>query len=119
MKDKHHLLFLSLLTISGCTNLQVDCEGLTIDELKTEYIVIVKQLPIQKGRHYFIVEETDQYTNVDKTIIDPGRRWIQYKKNIEIGNTLIKRRGELTAYIHKKEQTLVFLWKCGGNEYQD
>lgn len=80
MKDKHHLLFLSFLTISGCTNLQVDCERLTSDELKTSCIVIVKQLPIQKGRHYFIVEGTDPYTNVDKTIIDPGRRWSQYKK---------------------------------------
>ncbi|MCA4806539.1 hypothetical protein [Myroides odoratimimus] len=26
---------------------------------------------------------------------------------------MIKRTGELTAYIHKKGQTLIFQWKCG------
>lgn len=119
MKDKHHLLFLSLLTISGCNGLQPDCNELTQTELTNECVVVVSENVSRETSNYFIVKGFDPYTNVDKTIIDPGRRWIQYKKNIEIGDTLIKRTGELTAYIHKKGKTLVFPWKCGGREYQD
>lgn len=119
MKCRYCFLFIGLLIISGCNNLQSNCTALTKTELTNECVIVVSENVSRGSSNYFIVNGFDPYTNVDKKIVDPGRRWIQYKKDIQVGDTLIKRRGELTAYIHKKGITLVFPWKCGGKEYQD
>lgn len=117
---KYLVVLLSVgFMFSSCNNLRPDCEALTKSELQMECIVIASELPTQKSSNYFVLKGTNIYTNSKKTIIDPGRKWSQYKKHIEIGDTLIKRRGELTAYIHKRGEVLVFPWKCGGEVYND
>ena len=41
----------------------------------------------------------------------------QYKNEIEIGDTIIKRKGELTFNIHKKDTIISHEWECEGKTY--
>ncbi|HLV52091.1 MAG TPA: hypothetical protein VKY44_09070 [Flavobacterium sp.] len=43
------------------------------------------------------------------------RRFINY---MEVGDTIIKREGELILYIHKKDTTMIFKPECEGQVYE-
>jgi len=47
-----------------------------------------------------------------------GRWYRNYRSYMEVGDTIIKRKGELTMYIHKKDTTLIFKWECEGKIYE-
>jgi hypothetical protein len=44
--------------------------------------------------------------------------WATYKKHIKIGDTIIKRNGELVFSIHKKDTVLSFNFECEGKVYK-
>ena len=45
-------------------------------------------------------------------------RWYrQFIDSMSIGDTIIKKKGELTLYIHKKDTILSFDWECEGKIY--
>jgi hypothetical protein len=44
--------------------------------------------------------------------------WTTYKEHIEIGDTIIKRKGELMLNVHKKDTILSFNFECDGNVYK-
>ncbi|MDN3673040.1 hypothetical protein QWY99_08270 [Flavobacterium branchiarum] len=46
------------------------------------------------------------------------RWWADYKEHIEIGDTLIKKEGELIFSIHKKDTVLSFNFECGDQVYK-
>lgn len=49
---------------------------------------------------------------------DDGRLWASYIKDIELGDTIIKRKGDLIFYIHKKDTLITHYWNCGGKVYE-
>lgn len=49
---------------------------------------------------------------------DSYRWWNLYRDHIEIGDTIIKRKGELDFNIHKKDTVLSFNWECDGQMYK-
>jgi hypothetical protein len=50
-----------------------------------------------------------QKTNICKS---DNRWWDLYSDEIEIGDTIVKERGELTFNIHKKDSIITHTWKC-------
>jgi len=46
------------------------------------------------------------------------RWWYLYRDQIERGDTIIKRKGELTFNIHKKDTILTYNWECEGKIYE-
>lgn len=46
------------------------------------------------------------------------RWWYIYRDHIERGDTVIKRKGELTFNIHKKDTILSYKWECEGKVYE-
>ena len=53
------------------------------------------------------------------TLYDEENRWFSlYFENIEKGDTIIKKKGELVFSIHKKDTTFNFNWECQGKIYK-
>ena len=46
------------------------------------------------------------------------RWWYMYRDEIERGDTVIKRKGELTFNIHKKDTVLSYKWECEGKVFE-
>lgn len=46
------------------------------------------------------------------------RWWYTYRDQIERGDTIIKRKGELTFNIHKKDTIISYNWECEGKLYE-
>ncbi|KOS07843.1 hypothetical protein AM493_18610 [Flavobacterium akiainvivens] len=79
-------------------------------------VVIVKEIPKDvytssfdyKGIHPFTKKQCSCKSKKNY------RRWADYSPYISIGDTLIKRKGELVFSIHKKDTILHFTYQCGG-----
>lgn len=95
-----------------------DCDSVAESYKNDECLLIVKKL-------------TDKYSRFDYKGINPftkkecdcnsatsDRWWVNYKEHIEIGDTLIKQKGELIFSIHKKDTILRFNFECDGKVYK-
>lgn len=113
MKNKTLILAIASTLIS-CT--QIDCEKLKQPARERECLVIVEKfLPYQE--YSLNVKGRNLINNEDCICKDEGRWWNQYRDLIELGDTIIKRNGELTFNIHKKDTILSFQWECEGKKY--
>ncbi len=77
-----------------------------VDELspETTTTMSIKGISIVDGKH---------------TVSSENQRWWYiYRDQIERGDTIIKRKGELTFNIHKKDTILSYNWECEGKVYQ-
>lgn len=99
-----------------CCN--VDCEKSAASQRENYDIEVILTEP-PYGRGSFNLKGKDIHTNTNKKIENIQSRWYwQFKNYMEIGDTVIKRKGELTMYIHKKDTTMVFKWECQGKVYE-
>jgi hypothetical protein len=114
---------ISALSISMCFYLfscgpTYDCASIAESYRRDECLLIVKKL-------------TDKYNRFDYRGINPitkkecdcnsstsDRWWADYKEHIEIGDTLIKKKGELIFSIHKKDTVMSFNFQCGDKVYK-
>jgi len=111
---KKYCIGLSFL-LASCLN--SDCELLSKEARNRECLLIFEVLPSlysykldAKGKHLI--------TKEDCVCSDADRWWGQYKDYLEKGDTIIKRKGELVFYIHKKDTILQFNWECKGKIYK-
>ena len=104
------LFFLGVLMIS-CT----DCESLSSYYRSQEcsFIINNKSSDIRefyKGKNPYTGKECN---------CKSGFRWYSiYEKHMNIGDTIIKKRGELFFTVHKSDTVLKFDWKCEGKTYK-
>ena len=102
----------------SCGSQVENCDLLANACKADECLLIVKKL-------------TDKYSRFDYKGINPvtkkecdcnsstsDRWWADYKEYIEIGDTLIKKKGELIFSIHKKDTILSFNFECGEKVYK-
>lgn len=95
-----------------CTSCTVDCD-LIEKELMANYCnIIVKDLP-GAGSH-FRITGINPTTGANEVYTDVSSWYIDFNHKISVGDTVIKRQGELKFYIHKKDTVLVSPFKCGG-----
>jgi hypothetical protein len=96
-----------------------DCDASAEDLKRDECLLIVHKIPSNtdsrfnyKGIHPIAKNEC----NCNSSRSD--RWWVKYKEYIEIGDTIIKRKGELIFSIHKKDSILNFNFDCNGKIYK-
>ena len=99
-------LILCLFIIS-CTNCKRDTETALEDECNLVVII-----PPSKYPNLFKTKGYDPISKEEKFYED-GNRWLDfYKKEIEEGDTIVKKKGELIFYIHKEDTIIAHEWVC-------
>jgi len=93
-----------------------DCEKSAQSYKNDNIEIILTEQPYIYGDMKFIGTKINSKESFK--IIMEGRWYRNYRSYMEIGDTVIKRRRELTMYIHKKDTTLVFKWECEGKVYE-
>ncbi|MDP9957613.1 hypothetical protein J2X97_003282 [Epilithonimonas hungarica] len=106
MKNIIILLFLSVF-LQSC----IDCKDY-IDDISRDECNLVVERPPSEYPDLFKTKGYDPITKDVKTYRD-GNRWLDfYKKEIEEGDTIVKKKGELVFYIHKKDTVIAHEWVC-------
>src|SRR5690606_26039391 len=113
MKRCFVIVFYSVVLLYSC---KVDCEKSSESYRNYNLEVILTERPFIHGDMNFVGTKLNS-DEVSTTKI-MGRWYRDYKGYMDIGDTIIKRKGELTMYIHKKDTTMVFKWDCQGKVYE-
>lgn len=112
---KVFILLLSFGLFISC--LKIDCEKNADLHRDEECFLILKKLP-SNSQAYLNLEGVDIKTKKPCNCKANGRWWLIFRDYMSVGDTLIKRKGELVFYIHKKDTILSFPWKCEGKIYE-
>jgi len=79
--------------------------------------IILKSKP-DSGRAYTLRGINPNSNKDEKYYDDGGFLGLPFKDLISVGDTLVKKPGELKVYIHKKDTVIVFPFKCEGKVYE-
>ena len=96
---------------------KIDCEILAKDDRKSECLIIVEEL-LEHERTSLNAKGINLINGETCICKEDNRWWYLYRDKIERGDTIIKKRGELTFNIHKKDTILSYKWECEGNVYE-
>lgn len=110
----NRFLFLCFFVLMGCHS-KSDCDELESLNREQECIAIVTELPIYAN--VFLSNGINPITNKKCDCIETDRWWRNYIDEIEIGDTIIKKKGELSFNIHKKDRVITHYWECKGKTY--
>ena len=99
-------LILCLFIIS-CTNCKKDTDSALEDECNLVVIIPPSEYPnLFKTKGYDPISKEEKF-------YEDGNRWLDfYKKEIEEGDTIVKKKGELIFYIHKEDTIIAHEWVC-------
>jgi hypothetical protein len=78
--------------------------------------IVVEDIPERSRR--FTIKGINPETQQRATYTDVNTWYVSFNEKVEVGDTIVKRSGELTFYIHKADTTLVFPYKCQGKVYK-
>lgn len=115
---KHIILFFTYACLFSCGP-TYNCNDSAEDLKGDECLLIVKKTPSDTESRFNyrgINPITKQDCDCDSSRSD--RWWVEYKDHIEIGDTIIKKKGELIFSIHKKDTILSFNFECDGKVYK-
>jgi hypothetical protein len=117
LKTSSRFIFLLLVALSSVTlsSCQVDCKAITERARLMECNLIINDLP-GAGRT-FRVAGINPVTGKGEFYSDTDSWYVEFNQDIELGDTLVKRKNELKFYIHKKDTVMVFPYKCDGKVY--
>lgn len=96
-----------------------NCEELKLMYLNQECIAVVRELPDKQNVYFKLKNGFNPHTEKKCNCSDEGRLWSRYISDINLGDTIIKKRGELTFSIHKKDSIIKHYWECGSKIYYD
>lgn len=98
----------------------IDCKRDTETAYNDECHLVV-EIPPSDYPYLFKTKGYDPVTKKTKICHNDSRWWSLYIKEIEVGDTIVKKKGELTFYIHKKDTIIAHDWVCydgdGKHEY--
>ena len=104
-----------LLVCNSCT----DCKKWRDNLANDECALVVLQRPNIKDNFFNFRGVNPTTGKACDCVSETSYRWWDlYADKIEVGDTIIKRKGELIFYIHKKDTTLSFNWECDGKTYK-
>lgn len=110
---KKIVLLLTILSLYSCG---IDCKEAT-DVYRIDNIeVILTERPVIRGEMKFEGRKINS-DRISTTKI-MGRWYREYIEYMEVGDTIIKREGDLTMHIHKQDTTMVFKHICQGQVYE-
>lgn len=106
------LLILATI-LTSCS--RIDCERFANMFRAKECNIIVKDTP-SPGRR-FKIQGINANTHEKATYLDQDAWYLHFNHKIEVGDTVVKRHGELKMYIHKKDTVLAYIYQCEGKIY--
>ena len=94
----------------------IDCKKATDAYRIYDLEVALTEKPTIYGDMKFV----GRRVNSDKiTTTNIMGRWFRnFESFMDVGDTIIKRQGELTMYIHKRDTVLIFKHECEGKVYE-
>ncbi|MDN3672838.1 hypothetical protein QWY99_07215 [Flavobacterium branchiarum] len=112
------IILLSVILLMFSCGSVVDCELLADARRDDECLLIVEKLTDKYSRFDYKGTNpiTEKKCDCNSQISD--RWWSIYKGYIEVGDTLVKKKGELIFSIHKKDTVLSFNFECGDQVYK-
>lgn len=104
-------VILLLLSLSSCA--EGNCEIDKKHALAVECLQILEEKPSTSA--YNMNSEGTHLVTGRKCNCKDETRWLaNYAELVEIGDTIIKRKGELTFSFHKQDTIIEVNWICGG-----
>jgi len=94
---------------------KIDCEVIG-ERYREKYCNIVVRETPDSGR-WFDIKGKNPVTGEMATYSDMGTWYVYFYTKIGIGDTIVKKQGELKFYIHKKDTVLVYPYECEGKIY--
>lgn len=114
---KKYLLFmLTAIVLSNCG--KVDCNKSADYYRKMDMnFILLEKKPLNHGREVnFNIKNN---LNNKSEIYNEENTWFaRYYADFEVGDTIIKNRGEAIFSIHKKDTVLSFNFECDGKVYK-
>ncbi|KFF04157.1 hypothetical protein [Flavobacterium reichenbachii] len=107
-------IYLNLFSCSPTYN----CDGLAENYKTDECLLIVKKLTDKYSRFNYIGINPVTKKECNCNSARSSRWWADYSGNIEIGDTIVKKKSELVFSIHKKDTVLSFNFECDGKVYK-
>lgn len=118
IKVMKYIILLFCLFSFSCGPLG-DCSIDARDLKEDECILIVHKIPgIHDGRFGYKGISPINKKPCDCNSSTSDRWWANYTEHIELGDTIIKKKGELIFSIHKKDTVLSFNFECDGKVYK-
>jgi len=110
-------IFILIIFQFSCT-FKPDCNLLEDSYRNEEECSMIVDVPPRPSSVYF--------KTFGRTITDgkpckckeESRWWATFSDQIEKGDTIVKKKGELVFSIHKKDTVLNFNWECEGKVYK-
>jgi hypothetical protein len=106
------LIFFNLISC----NPKVDCQSFEVERRKEECNLIVEITPTPSSVYF--KAKGKNLDGKECECNEESRWWATFSNNIEKGDTIIKKKGELTFSIHKKDTMLIYNWECEGKKYK-
>lgn len=105
---KKYLILVLAIIFVGCQN----CDVLQ-SYMKDEHCTLIVENKPSTEEVYFNFKGRDLKNRPCECIAKNSYRWWNsYREYIDIGDTIVKKKGELTFNIHKKDTVLSFLFDC-------
>ncbi|MCD0476658.1 hypothetical protein LPB87_19885 [Flavobacterium sp. EDS] len=114
-----YTILLCLALCFFCCGPMGNCNEEAEDLKGDECLLIVREIPTDTDDRFDykgINPVTEKECDCNSSRSD--RWWADYKKDIAIGDTIIKKKGELIFSIHKKDTVLSFNFECDGKVYK-
>ena len=113
---KKYIIHLLLLSVIISCDLKPDCSFLKTLNRQVACVAVVVSKPthsdtfLKKGYH----PDTGKPCTCKE-----NDRWLRsYHEEMDVGDTIIKRAGDLFFEIHKSDTVIVHTWTCNGKVYK-
>jgi hypothetical protein len=98
--------------------LKIDCDKAAQAARDRKCLLIIEK-ELSTSTPYLKAKGINLETGEPCECEDKGRWWVQYRDYMSVGDTIIKKKGELILNIHKKDTVLSFPWgECEGKVYK-
>jgi len=108
-----YFLFLSIISMMNSCG---DCDSFANACKKDNFNFVLMQKP-SSGRCYDLQGINPISGKSESYYESGGFLNIPFKSLISVGDTLIKKEGELRVFIHKRDTVLVYHFECDGKIY--
>lgn len=114
---KYGAIIIFIGSVAMILNSCGDCEFLADQYRKDQFNILLQHEPTE-GRAYTLKGINPITKRKERYSDQGGFLGLPFKNLISIGDTLVKKHGELKIYIRKKDTIIIYPFKCEGQIYE-